>query len=74
MGGAPGSRFLGQVRGTGLEGAYAVWFDAPEIRAKIKSTEDTPMEPDGHPGAPGALRGQTLQVEVEIGSAVPAGV
>jgi hypothetical protein len=76
MGGMAGSRFHGEVRGTDLECAFALWFDTPGIEAKIRSLEATPIAQDGQMGPDGkkVLRGQIIQVDVEIGPAVPPGV
>src|SRR5689334_17527815 len=74
MGGMAGSHFHGEVRGIGLEGTFAVWFDAPGIAAKIRSIESTPVGQEGV-GVDGKkpLPGQTVQVDVEIGLSVPPG-
>jgi hypothetical protein len=76
MGGMAGSRFYAEVRGTGLERAFGVWSDAPGIEAKITSVEGTPIVQDGQMGLDEkkALRGQIIQVDMEIGRAVPPGV
>jgi hypothetical protein len=76
MGGMVGSRFHVEFRGAGLEGAFAVWCDAPGIDARITRVEDTAITPDGQmgPDEKKTLRGQTIQAAVEISSAVPSGV
>src|ERR1043166_3666574 len=73
MGGMAGSRFHGEIRGTGLEGVFAVWFDAPGIHAGIRSLKSTPMgqEDQRGPDEKKVLRGQTIQIDVEIDRAVP---
>jgi hypothetical protein len=40
LGGRRGSHFDAIFRGENLEGAYAVWFDCPAIKASIKSVRD----------------------------------
>jgi hypothetical protein len=76
LGGTVGDGFSGQIRGTGLDGTYAVWFDAPGLSGRIKNIQEIRIEPEGKPGADekSAERCQSVQVELQIGSNVAPGV
>ena len=77
IGGSTGSRFQGQVRGTGLDGAYALWFDAAGLSAKVATIQEIQIDEEaGKPDTDGkkVLRGQSIRVDMEIGSDVAPGV
>ncbi len=44
MGGRPGTTVDVQIRGTRLEGSYAVWFESEGLRAAIKTLEEVPAD------------------------------
>ena len=71
LGGRQGSTEMAEIRGRGLEGAYAVWFDEAGLKAQIKEVEEIELEEKVNAimvsGPKKARPGQrvTLQVEVD---------
>ena len=72
MGGNPGTEFTAEVRGTALEGAYAVWFDSGVLSADIQRVE--PVNKDGKPGQPPSKRKYRAALRLRIQDAAKAGL
>lgn len=72
MGGNPGTEFTAEVRGTALEGAYAVWFDSDVLSADIQHVE--PVNKDAKPGQPPSKRKYRAALRLRIQDAAKAGL
>ena len=72
MGGNPGTEFTAEVRGTALEGAYAVWFDTDLLSADIQRVE--PVNEDAKPGQPPSKRKYRAALRLRIQDAAKAGL
>ena len=46
QGGNPGTAIQAEVRGTNLDGAYAVWFDDDALQARVQKVEEIRLEPE----------------------------
>ncbi len=56
MGGNPGAEFTVEVRGTDLQGSYAVWFDTDVLSAAIQRVEPVNKASDGGKIKPAASK------------------
>ena len=73
--GKQGTAWDVEIRGSGLEGAYGVWFDCDLLRARVKAIQPIDLDPEG-PG-PAANKGNnpkrgetiTLEMQADPGSA-----
>lgn len=77
MGGSTRGRFQSRLRGTGLGEAYAVSFDAPGLSAKIAAIQEIQVVEEAgksNTDEKKVLSGQSIQLDLEIGSAVAPGV
>ena len=67
LGGNPGTSFPVQVRGRGLEDAYAVWIQTDEVVARIKQVSSIDLNPkQSYDGQDKKKEGQLVQLQVEI--------
>ena len=70
LGGPQGMTVETEIRGTGLEKAYAAWFDAPGLKAQIKKVEEIELEKQEAPvpvqGPNKTLHGQRVFLQVQI--------
>ena len=77
LGGNPGASFPVQVRGRGLEDAYAVWVQTDAVVARIKQVSSIDLNPrqsyDGQKDKK-KKEGQLVQLQVEIQKAAQPGI
>ena len=75
MGGNPGAEFTAEVRGTALEGAYAVWFDTDVLSADIQRVEPVnKASKDGKTGQPASKRKYRAMLRLRIQDAAKSGL
>ncbi|MBM3803720.1 MAG: hypothetical protein FJW26_15570 [Acidimicrobiia bacterium] len=79
LAGQQGTTWTAEVRGRGLAGAYAVWFDCDALRAEVKTVETVEIErAPGSTEVAGADKpkrpGQRVLLELETGSSAQPGL
>lgn len=76
IGGQAGTSYRAAIRGRSLEGAYALWFDAPALQAEVVTLEDDPDQPAPRKrkkGAPAPKPIQRLEVEIRLAATAALG-